>query len=174
MPIAEAESSVALCVERARYRPASVKLATPFRIKPNNPMSKSQFRWLVALSVILALLAGTLDLMIPSLLPEAVSTAQEQYWAQLSTFELLTFACLFLGAVVLIVATYGLFFFKKWGPSLSVTATVLSVLATAVGPFGLFSGPAFALLDLASYAWGAAIIVCYLEPYRGWFKGGST
>lgn len=138
-------------------------------------MSKSQFRWLVALSLILALLAGTLDLMIPSLLPEAVSTAQDQYWAQLSTLDLLTSAGLFVAAaVVLFVATYGLFFFKKWGPSLSVTGTLLSVLAMVVGPFAVLSGPAFALVDLASYAWGAALIVCHLEPYRGWFKGGST
>ncbi len=137
-------------------------------------MTKYQFRWLVALSLILGILSGVLDLMAPSLLPEAVRTAQDQHWAQMSTFELITSASLLLAAVVFMLATYGLFFFKKWGPSLSVTATLLGVLAVVVSPFALFSGPAFGLLDLSSYTWGAAVVVCHIEPYKGWFRSEST
>lgn len=138
-------------------------------------MTKYQFRWLVALSLVIGLLAGALDFIVPSLIPEAVRAADQEYWAQpFSTFDYITSTGLFLTTILMLVAIYGLLFFKKWGPSLAVTSTLLGVLATAVAQFVVFSGAALALIDLAAYAWGAALIVCHLEPYKAWFRGEST
>ena len=133
-------------------------------------MTQSQYRTILLLSLVLGLLGGVLDLAIPSLVPDALRTVQEEYDAAMSMPRLVVAVVLGLPGVVLaLAATYGLYRFRRWGPRTAVVGTVLSLLAWLAFGFSSQSGLAAALSYLASYLWGASIVLCYTVPYRSWF-----
>lgn len=137
-------------------------------------MTKYQFRWLIATYLFLAILSAFFDSVFTSLVPEAVRAIEQQYGTHQSLSELFGYALAGVGVLVILPATYGLFFFKKWAPRLALIATVLSVLSTSLIQFFAMSGATLALLDVAAYTWGAALIVCHIEPYRDWFRHGQS
>ena len=122
------------------------------------------------LSLLLGALGGFLDLVVPSLLPDALRIAQEEYDASVPTPSLLIGLVFGLpGAGLALVSTYGLYRFRRWAPRLAVIGTALTVLAWPALGFSGQSGLAVALSYLASYLWGGVVMLSYVAPYRSWF-----
>lgn len=116
------------------------------------------------------MLGGFLDWAIPSLLPDALRIAQEEYDTSVPTPSLLIGLGFGLpGAALALVSTYGLYRFRRWAPRLAVIGTALTLVAWPALGFNGQSGLAVALSYLASYLWGGAVMLSYVAPYRSWF-----
>jgi hypothetical protein len=128
-------------------------------------MTTSHYRALIIAFVFFGLLGGALDLIFPALIPAEFRQLQEAHDNALSTMNILLFAGLGLvGGVCALVSTYGLFRFRPWAPRLAIWGTIL---ALACWPFaGAYaqSGLAIATSFLASYLWGAIVVLAYVGP----------
>lgn len=138
-------------------------------------MTKHQYRILVAASLVFGLLGGALDLVVPALVPDPFHVAQAEYDETVSAISLSIGLLLGIpGFCMALAATYGLFRFRRWAPSIGVVGTLLSLFAVAfLGPTAQ-SGPATALTDLSSCLWGASILLPYIPQYRAWFTAEAA
>jgi len=68
----------------------------------------------------------------------------------------------------------GLFFFKKWGRTLSLYTTIVMVLIQPFLGASLTSGIEDSVGDLLSMLWGAILIVSYCSPIRERFEQTIT
>ena len=133
-------------------------------------MTRTNFRLLLIASLIVSLLGGIVDFLIPGLVPEAFHTAQKADDRSLSIARVLAgLAVALIGAVLYFASVYGLYRFRSWAPRIAVAGTVLILLACPL--FGTFaqSGLAVALSYLASYLWGAVVILGYTSGFREQF-----
>ena len=128
-------------------------------------MTINRYRALIIAFVISGLLGGALDIVFPALVPAEFRQLQEVHDNSLSTMNLLLFGGLgVVGGILAFVSTYGLFRLRPWAPRLAVLGTVL---ALACWPFaGAYaqSGLAIATSFLASYLWGALVVLAYVGP----------
>ena len=135
------------------------------------PVTPRLFRGLVVASLLVGVSAAALDALWPSLLPGALADAAEavQSTANDSFASIAVLAAVFLAALV---GTYGLFMFQRWGRSLSLWVTVITLPLLAVQGPVVLSGWASALVDLSSSLWAAALAVAYWSPLAGRFERG--
>lgn len=126
-------------------------------------MSTSQFRYLLAASIALALAGGFFDTIFPSAVPEALLQAQETNDANISTPILVA---LIVGLVGYIAAVIGLFRFRPWAPRVAVLATAFLILVTPAAGVSVSSGWASALSELSSTLWGVVLAVVYFSPFK--------
>ncbi len=134
-------------------------------------MTKSQFRALVLLSLILGLIGSLLDLVVPSLIPDAIQKAQVEYDAAMSMFRLSVVVLLVIAGLGLsFVAMYGLYRFSRWAPRLAIIGTVISLLALSAIGFTSQSRFASAFISISTSLWGGVVVLCYVDPYRVWFQ----
>lgn len=72
--------------------------------------------------------------------------------------------------VLLPPTAYGLYAFRPWAPRLAALATAVAlVLVVAAGAF-VQSGWAIALGYLASYLWGAVLLLAFISPISAKFQ----
>jgi uncharacterized membrane protein (DUF2068 family) len=134
-------------------------------------MNKSQYRTILLFSLSLGLAGAFLDFAIPSLVPIVVLKAMMEHDAAMSTTRLyIGLLLIFAGVGLSLIAMYGLYRFRRWAPRLAVVGTVISLLALPVFNFTSQSGFASALISISSILWGAVVVLCFVEPYRTWFK----
>ena len=136
-----------------------------------NVMSASQFRTLLVASIAVGIVAGGLDLVFPALVPNGFHDAQKVQDDAISSMGLLMIAVLIILAFVLLIAsTYGLYKFRRWAPRLALVSTAVALL---IGPFmGAFaqSGYSISLSYMASYLWGAVLVLIYVPPLNSKFN----
>ena len=134
-------------------------------------MTIAQYRLLLIAFVVLGIAGGALDLVFPALLPEEFQVAQMHQDDGLSTGRTFIFTILGVCTVVFgIASTYGLYQIRPWAPRLALVTTVLAVLVWPVGGAFAQSGAAMALNFLASYLWGAAVVLAHLPPLNSMFE----
>ena len=132
-------------------------------------VSPPLFRSLLLASFLLGIAAGVVDLVFPSLVPEALSQAQsaldEEAWGAdgWGALALWIAAGLALGALS-IAGLVGLFLLKPWGRTLSVLGTALAFpLYLVMGP-SVQSGWSLVLQELSMVLWGGLLAVAYFSP----------
>ena len=133
-------------------------------------MNKATFRVFVVLSLALGLLGAFIDMLIPSLLPVQFHEAQTVHDDAMSMTQLGVGLLLGLpGTLLLLTATFGLYFFRSWAPRAALIGTAMTLVALPTLGVSGHSGLSQALSHAASYAWGASLVVAHIEPYRVWF-----
>lgn len=139
-------------------------------------MTPSHFRALIVISVAAGLAGSLVDLLFPSLVSSSLSTAIENegppaFFSESPWLLLLLVAPVLIGGVA---GTIGLFFFRRWARTLSVLTLGLGIAATPfLGP-SLYSGLSYALIEIASTAWGAALAMAYFSPISSFFKSAAS
>ena len=133
---------------------------------------ESRFRGLLVASLILGLLGGFLDLLVPTLIPPELVTTQEALAdADLSMSGAVTFG---VASVVLVVgglvSLYGLWFFRRWGPKLAVGLTALAYLVYPFLGHTLSSGLAATMTDISTLLWGVVLAMAFLPPLKERFS----
>lgn len=133
-------------------------------------MTRTQFRLLLIASVVAGLLSGFIDLLAPSLVPDAYQAAQRlENGARSLTRLLLCLALGLVGAMLSLAAVYGLYRFRSWAPRIGVAGTALLLLACSLMDTFVQSGVAAALSTLASYLWGAVLVLGYVPSFKDQF-----
>lgn len=145
---------------------------SPFQEKMvNHSMSGDSslriFRLLLLLSVVAGLIGGGLDFVLPSLIPEALSSAVVASEPETSSLQL---AAIILGGLVLLffwlLACYGLYSFRSWAPRLALGVSVISLAVYPLLGVSVVSGWAMVFADMANTAWGAVLALAYLSPLK--------
>ena len=134
-------------------------------------MSPTVFRSLIGLSIATGALAGAVDLVYPSLIPEGavLAIAAEEAKVPMS----LVATCVGLGLVVLLslfTSTVGMLIFKSWGRSLAAATTIASLPFWPLLGVTVQSGWASALLEVSAMSWGAALACAYWSPLATQFR----
>ncbi len=137
-------------------------------------MTKQRYRALVVASIATGLLGGVLDLIVPTLMPEPFHAAQAAYDEAMSMAIVAVSLSLGVpGLFMVLAATYGLFFFRRWAPPTAGLGTALTLVAVAIFGPSAHSGPAIALGYLSSYLWGVAVLLPFTPLCQAWFTGSS-
>ena len=130
-------------------------------------MSRTHFRLLIIASVVVGLVGSFVDLLVPTLVPDAYQAAQKTEEDSMSLTRLLAALAVALpGLSFYFASVYGLYRFRSWAPRIAVVGTALILLAYPL--FGTFaqSGVAVSLSYLASYLWGALLVLGYAPTYK--------
>jgi hypothetical protein len=131
----------------------------------------AQYRLLLIAFVVLGIAGGALDLVFPALLPEEFQVAQKFQDDSLSTGRTFIFTIVGVCTLVFGVASiYGLYQFRPWAPRWALVATVLAVLLWPFGGAYAQSGAAMGLNFLASYLWGAVVVLAHVPPLNAMFE----
>lgn len=130
-------------------------------------MTPRNYRALIVLSVILPVTGVAIDLIVPGVVPPSLIQAQEL----LNNAETMAFCVLAtaLGGAIIglsLAASWGLFFFRKWGRTVALASIVLSVPVWPIFGFSLMSGWAAALMELGTTLWGAAVALAYYSTLQ--------
>ena len=134
-------------------------------------MTVRHFRLLVVASLVLGVLGGFIDLSFPGLLPDGFHRAQEANDSAVSGLRLALLGLLGAATLfVLLACSYGLYMLRPWAPRLSLLATVLGLLLVLISGAYAQSGLAIAVSYLASYSWGAVVLVAFLPPFSEQFR----
>ena len=135
-------------------------------------MTTQQFKGLLISSVILGVGAGTIDLMLPQLLPEPFASAQSLQNAAVSesSLALVQFAFAIAILICLVASSVGLYLFRSWGRPLAVGTTLAGVALLPFAGAVADSGLASAMAELSSMLWGAVLAVAYFSSLSKNFK----
>ena len=135
-------------------------------------MTVRYFRLLVIASFVVNLVSAGVDFGFPSLLPEAFHQAQR---AQDFAFSMpRKFFLSTLGVIALfasLASYYGLYMLRPWAPRLSLIYTALLLFFYVSGGTLAQSGLTNAAAYLASYLWGAVVILAITTPFSAQFQG---
>jgi len=138
-------------------------------------MTQFHFRILLALSLLVGLAAGLVDLVVPSLIPESFRSVQEAEDKTTSTSDLLLILAVAIPAlVVYLVSLFGLYQFRSWAPRAAVAGTALTLLVFPLIGTQTQSGLSQSLSYLASYLWGAVLVLSCTSPWSAWFTSKVT
>lgn len=131
------------------------------------------FRFLVVVSIAIAVLGASVDSFVPGLLPTVLEDAYE---AHVTAEEPTMSYALALGGIALVllvgtvVGTIGLLLFKPWGRQLSLWLSVLTMLSSPfLGPV-INSGWATMLTETSMMLWGAALAMAYFAEIKVRFE----
>ena len=138
-------------------------------------MTRSHFRLLLILSLVVGLAGGFIDLVIPSLIPESFRAAQEVEDGTASMFQLLLSLAVALPALFVYLASlFGLYQFRPWAPRVAIVGTALTLVVFPLVGAHTQSGLAQSLSYLASYLWGAVLLFACTSPGNAWFAAYSV
>ena len=129
-------------------------------------MTPARYRTLIAVSILLGLAGGALDVLLPSLLPQAFTTAMEVEDPLASPVLL---QVTLVAAVATLAAVIGLWLFRPWAPRWALLTSVLSLPIYVLQGANAFSGWSMMLVDLSSMTWGAVLALTFFSPLRGRF-----
>ena len=136
-------------------------------------MSVSVFRALLLSSVIVGIVGGAIDLVLPSLLTEGFRQAQETHDAAVYASRGMLLGGLGIAILVLtIVAVYGLYTFRRWALRAAAVSTALGLLLVVLAGVYAQSGVAVAMSYFASYLWGAVLLAAAIQPLSSRFQRG--
>lgn len=134
-------------------------------------MTTSQYRLLLIASIVTGIVGGAVDFVFPQLLPEGLLELQNAHDEALSTSRLLLASLLGIAGFVFYVASvYGLFRFRPWAPRLSIFGTALLLCAVPFLGAMAQSGLATSISYLASYLWGAVMVLANTASASAHFK----
>ena len=133
-------------------------------------MTPTHYRALLIASFVVGLLGGIVDLLVPSLVADAFHAVQKTQDDSMSTARLLA-ALVFgiVGLLLYVAALYGLYCFRSWAPRIAVVGTALILLAWPLFGASAQSGIAVSISYLASYLWGAVLVLSYVSPFKDQF-----
>ena len=138
-------------------------------------MTQSHFRLLLILSLVVGLAGGFIDLVVPSLIPEGFRAAQEVEDGTTSMFQLLLSLAVALPALLVYLASlFGLYQFRPWAPRVAIVGTALTLVVFPLVGAHTQSGLAQSLSYLASYLWGAVLLIACTSPGNAWFTAPSV
>jgi hypothetical protein len=130
-------------------------------------MTPSRFRFLLIASLVTGLIGSFLDIVFPSLVPEALSQAQANYDADYSVPMLILIA---VGTLVMLIggitSAVGLYLFKPWAPRFSIILTVGAIVYMPVFGGVTNSGLSFTVIELSNILWGVLLTVAYVTPIK--------
>ena len=129
-------------------------------------MTPAGYRALIAVSILLGLAGGALDVLVPSLLPQAFTTAMEVEDPFASPVLL---QVTLVAAVATLAAVIGLWLFRPWAPRWALLTSVLGMPICVLQGANAFSGWSMMLVDLSSMTWGAVLALTFFSPLRGRF-----
>ena len=130
------------------------------------------FRTLIVLSLVLSLVGSFIDLVIPGLIPEPLTSAYEAYTetdASLTTLVVAAIASIGL-MLLAVVATVGLLVLQRWARTLALWSTAVSFLVYPFLGAMLQSGIAVMLIDISMALWGAALAMTFYSDLRPHFQ----
>lgn len=134
-------------------------------------MTIRNFRLLLTVSLVVGILGGGVDFAFPALVPEAFRHAQEANDAAMSTPQIYFLATLFVILVAMLLpCLYGLYMLRPWAPRLSLLVTLLTVFGALASGTYAQSGLAIAASYLASYLWGAVLVLACCTPFSTKFQ----
>jgi hypothetical protein len=133
-------------------------------------MTPRNYRVLIVLSVFLPVTGAAIDLVVPGAVPPSLTQAQALLDnAAPKAFWVLA-AALWVAIIGLnLAATWGLFFFRKWGRKVALASIALSLPVWPIFGFTLMSGWATALMELGTTLWGAAVALAYYSTLQVYF-----
>lgn len=129
-------------------------------------MTPARYRALIAVSILLGLAGGALDLLVPSLLPPAFTTAME---AEDPFASPVLLQVVLVAAVATLAAVVGLWLFRPWAPRWALLTSAFSMPIYVLQGANMFSGWSMMLVDLSSMTWGAVLALTFFSPLRGRF-----
>lgn len=135
----------------------------------------TQFRLLLASSVVSALIGAGIDLALPGLVPPDLTSAKEiQDQGMSDAYVLGLAAALVIAFVPTVASIYGLFRLRSWAPKWAFVSTVLGLVFIAFDIASVQSGLAMAFMYLSSYMWGAVLLACYCKPKIIWSQSEAS
>lgn len=138
-------------------------------------MEKSQYQKLVLIWITLGLGGALVDFFVPSLLPDGLRKAQEEYTTAMPVWQFTVASLLGIpGFILALAATYGLYRFRPWAPRAGLLGTALALLSYVVGGATSQSGISSSVSFAASYVWGACLVLSLVAPCREWFVAESA
>jgi hypothetical protein len=133
-------------------------------------MTPRQFRLLLIASIVLGIAGGSVDFICPTLVPAELYDAQDNYDAAMSAWHMWSIrAFVLVGVILLIPSYYGLYRFCPWAPRLAIWMSVIDIILCTLSDVWMQSGIASALSTIASYLWGAVLVLCYVPPLNSQF-----
>jgi hypothetical protein len=133
-------------------------------------MTRTHFRFLLIASVVVGLVGGFVDLVVPSLISDAFHAAEKAQVDSMSLAHLIAFlAPSVVGALLYFASLYGLYRFRSWAPRMAVVGTALILIGSSVTGTSAQSGVAASLSYLASYLWGAVLVLSYVPSFKNQF-----
>jgi hypothetical protein len=139
---------------------------------PNSALTRTNYRWFLALSVATGLASGIFGDTGSS--PALIAAhAQEPMPLFIEAHPLLTALVGVIIGILTITGTVGLYRFKQWGPTVALWATIAAFAvypiygSTLLSPLGSF------ILSIAEMSWGAVLALAFLSPLRKEFQNRS-
>jgi hypothetical protein len=129
-------------------------------------VTASKFRLLIWLHIALTF-AGIGAAFLPNGFSTELVTAYESEplpWGTENEWALITFAVLLLAAWI--AAFVGLLLLKRWGRSLALYTTALTLIALPTFGSTLSTGLETALIEAAAICWGAVLALAYFADVR--------
>jgi hypothetical protein len=127
-------------------------------------VSDSRFRWLLVLYVIVTL--GAIGaIFVPGGYSQQLADAFSQE-PELLLFnnEWLTLAVALSLLAAMITGLIGLYFFKRWGRSVSLYSTILGLIMYLFSGPEIYSALESVLFEVSSLLWGAILALAYYSP----------
>ncbi|TAG79630.1 MAG: hypothetical protein EAZ24_05730 [Burkholderiales bacterium] len=133
-------------------------------------MTASKFRLIIWLYVALAFASIGAAFLPNSFSPELVAAYENEPlpWDAENEWALIVFAVLML--VAWIAAFVGLLLLKRWGRTLALYITALTLIASPTFGPTLSTGLETALIEAAAIYWGAVLAIAYYSDVRGYFQ----
>lgn len=138
-------------------------------------MTPNTFRALIVLYILLSIAAALTDILVPGLIPVSIAQAVENEplptlfgnpWIEGAVFIPI--------AIIIILSTIGLFFFKRWARSLAFYSTVFLFALNPLFGVTVTSGWASALYEASLIIWGAILALAYYSPVLERFAEKNT
>jgi len=134
-------------------------------------MTIRNFRLLLTASLVVGVLGGGVDFAFPSLVPEVFRHAQEANDAAMSTQKIFFLATSFVVLLAMLLpCLYGLYMLRPWAPRLALLVTLLTTFGVVASGTYAQSGLAIAASYLASYLWGAVLVLACGTPFSTRFQ----
>lgn len=137
-------------------------------------MSKLQFRLLVIISTVLAIISACVDLFYTNSTVDLVNNfIIEIEQGQYDTWDDVSFIFALLSLSTFVVSFYGLLAFKSWGRTAYVISFFLSLPLYFTSGLFIVSGAAQLLYDIAMINGGIIFTLTYCSPVKDYFSAAK-
>ena len=121
-------------------------------------MSPTSFRTLLVVSLALSVATATLNFFAESKLPPELLSQIDSLYEKHALWKLsIAFGGTLIALILGVASFYGLFFFRKWAPSLALNSTLLAGIAISFFPPFVSAGVIETLNLYGAMLWGALI-----------------